>query len=365
MTKPTTADVGTVLKMRKIMKHTIHFAILGCGMISSVHADSIRAIPDAELVGVFDMSEERCRSFALRYGVIAYDSMDALLNDKNADAVCICTPSGFHADNAITVIKAGKHVLVEKPLALNTDDCDRLIEAAAEYGVKGGVMSQLRFADTTKILKSLVENGELGRVVTADIIMKYHRSPEYFAKSPWRGTWKHDGGGALMNQGIHGIDLLLSIMGKAKSVYGMARTLRHSIEVEDTAAAVVEFENGALGMIQGTTSVSPGYPRVLTVSGTKGTVAITENRFTEWSVPDKPLPNGMQLGGEIISGAQNPTDISCEGHIAQIKDFVDAILGNREPLVSFADGRRTVEMITAIYESSQNNCAIQLNTHEK
>ncbi len=344
-----------------MMKNTVCFAILGCGMISSVHADSIHAIPGAELVGVFDMSEDRCNGFAMRYGVKAYGSMDALLTDNNVDAVCICTPSGFHADNAIEVIRAQKHVLVEKPLALNTDDCDRLIEAAAEYGVTAGVMSQLRFADTTRMLKSLVENGELGRVVTADIIMKYHRSPEYYALSPWRGTWKHDGGGALMNQGIHGIDLLLSIMGKAKSVYGMARTLRHSIEVEDTATAVVEFENGALGIIQGTTSVSPGYPRVLTVSGTKGTVAITENRFTEWRIPDKEIPDGMQLGGEIVSGAQNPTDISCEGHIAQIQDFVDAILRHREPLVSFADGRRTVEMITAIYASSQKNCSIELN----
>ncbi len=344
-----------------MMKHTIHFGILGCGMISSAHADSIKAIPDAELVGVFDMSPDRCRNFAHTYGVKAYASMDALLSDSDVDAVCICTPSGFHADNALRVIEAGKHVLIEKPLALNVDDCDRLIEAAAKYGVKASVMSQLRFAETTQMMKSLVDNGNLGRIVTADILMKYYRSPEYFAESPWRGTWKHDGGGALMNQGIHGIDLLLYIMGKANSVYGMARTLRHSIEVEDTASAVVEFENGALGVIQGTTSVSPGYPRVLTISGTNGTVGITENRFTEWSIDGKEIPEGIQLGGEIRSGARNPTDISSAGHRMQIEDFMDAIRNDREPMITLADGRRTIEMITAIYESSRKNISKKLS----
>ncbi len=344
----------------KMNNSILHFGIIGCGMISSAHADSVKSIPDAELTGVFDMSPDRCRAFAKSYGVKAYDSVDALLSDTDIDAVCICTPSGFHAENALRVMEAGKHVLIEKPLALNTDDCDRLIEAAAKYGVKAGVMSQLRFAETTQILKSLVDNGDLGRIVTADILMKYYRSPEYFAESPWRGTWKHDGGGALMNQGIHGIDLLLYIMGKAKSVYGMARTLRHSIEVEDTASAVVEFENGALGLIQGTTSVSPGYPRVLTVSGTKGTVSITENRFTEWSITDREIPDGIRLGGEIRSGARNPTDISNAGHRMQIEDFIDAIRNDREPKVGLADGRRTIEMITAIYESSRKNISIKL-----
>ncbi len=343
-----------------MMKNTIRFGILGCGMISSTHADSIGAIPDAELVGVFDMSVDRCRSFADTYGVKGYDSMDALLSDGDIDAICICTPSGFHADNALQVIKAGKHVLVEKPLALNTEDCDKIIEAAAKHGVKASVMSQLRFAETTQVLKSLVEDGALGRVVTADILMKYYRSPAYFAQSSWRGTWQHDGGGALMNQGIHGIDLLLHIMGRVKSVYGMARTLSHSIEVEDTASAVVEFENGALGLIQGTTSVSPGYPRVLTISGTKGTVGVTEDRFTEWCVADRDMPAGIQLGGDIRSGARNPTDISSAGHQKQIEDFMDAILHDREPKVSLADGRRTIEMITAIYMSSQKNMAIKL-----
>ncbi len=360
MIKPTTADVGTVLKMRKIMKHTIHFAILGCGMISSVHADSIRAIPDAVLTGVFDMASDRCRAFADAYGVKAYQSMDALLGDADVDAVCICTPSGFHGSNALCAIEAGKHVLVEKPLALHTEDCDRIIEAAAKHGVKASVMSQLRFAETTRVMKALLAEGALGRVVTADMIMKYYRSPAYFTQSPWRGTWQHDGGGALMNQGIHGIDLLLYIMGKAKSVYGMARTLVHAIEVEDTASAVVEFENGALGLIQGTTSVTPGYPRVLTISGTKGTVGITEDRFTEWSIAERAIPADIQLGGEVRSGARNPTDISSAGHQRQIEDFMDAIRYDREPLVSLEDGRRTIELITAIYHSSRENAAVSL-----
>ncbi len=342
------------------MGENIRFGILGCGMISSAHGDSIQAIPNGELVGVFDMSPDRCRSFADTYGVKAYHSMDALLWDENVDAVCICTPSGFHADNALRAIRAGKHVLVEKPLALHAADCDRLMEAAAQYGVKVSVMSQLRFAETTRVMKSLVDSGALGRIVTADILMKYYRSPEYFAQSPWRGTWQHDGGGALMNQGIHGIDLLLYIMGEAQSVYGMARTLRHAIEVEDTASAVVEFANGALGVIQGTTSVSPGYPRVLTISGTKGTVGITENRFTEWSIEGMEIPAGIQLGGEIRSGARNPTDISSAGHRMQIEDFMDAIQNDREPMVTLADGRRTIELITAIYESSRKNVSIKL-----
>ncbi len=327
------------------------FGIIGCGAVANLHAEAIKKSKGI-LLGAADARADAAVSFCARHGIVAFENAAELLASPEIDAVCICTPSGTHAAMALAAINAGKHVLVEKPLAMNFADCTAVIRAAKAMGVKAGVVSQLRFAKTTETVKSLVENGGLGRVVTADITMKYHRSPEYYASSPWRGTRDMDGG-ALMNQGIHGIDLLLHIMGPVKRVFGLARTLAHGIEAEDTAVAVVEFECGALGTVQGTTSVAPGYPRYLEISGTKGTVGITENRFTRWDIPDLPMPQGLVPGEDVKSGAKNPMDIDASGHLVQIADFISAIREDREPLVTLESGRRTVELINAICRSSE------------
>ncbi len=343
------------------MEKKLGFGIIGCGFISAHHAQAILHTEGAFLAGATDVHEENAQKFCQKFGGTPFRSVEEMLASDKVDIVCICTPSGFHAHNALEVIQAGKHVLVEKPLALSVEDCDLLISEAKKQGVKASVVSQCRFLDTSKTLKKLVADGRLGRVVTADLTMKYYRSPEYYQESPWRGTWKHDGGGALMNQGIHGIDILLSIMGKVKSVHGLTRTLARNIETEDTAAAVVEYENGALGLIQGTTSVYPGYPRNFVVSGTKGTVGITENSFSEWNIEGEEIPAGVEIGKAKNSGASTPLNIDFSEHVPHIEEMVRAVRDDAPLTSSFEDGRNAIRLITSIYESSKTGKTIYLD----
>ncbi len=343
------------------MKKKLGFGIIGCGFISAHHALAIQHTDDAYLVGATDVHEENAEAFCAKYGGTHFRSTAEMLASDKVDIVCICTPSGFHAQNALEVIRAGKHVLVEKPLALNVEDCDLLIEEAKKYNVKASVVSQCRFHNTSRTLKSLVADNRLGKIVTADLTMKYYRSPEYYTEKPWRGTWKHDGGGALMNQGIHGIDILLSVMGKVNSVHGLARTLARNIETEDTAAAVVEYANGALGLIQGTTSVYPGYPRNFVVSGTKGTVGIEENSFSEWNIEGESIPAEITIGAAKNSGAASATNINYIEHVPQILDIIEAVRNNTPLTSSFEDGRNAIRLITSIYESSKTGKTVYLD----
>ncbi len=338
----------------------IRFGILGCGAIAAHHAQAIAMVPGAVLAGAADARPESARTFCEKYGGQAFESMEAMLASPAVDAVCVLTPSGLHAQHAIQAADAGKHVLVEKPVALNLLDADRIIAAGERNHVCIGVVSQYRFADSILRLKGAVDQGLLGRIVTADVSMKYYRSPEYFASSSWRGTWAMDGGGALMNQGIHGVDTLLYIAGAAKSVYGLARTLRHSIEVEDTALAAVEFESGALGYVQGTTSVYPGFPRRLSVSGTKGTITVCEQLITEWEIEGRPRDADLALGGNQRTGASDPLNFDTEGHARHIQDMVEAIATGRPPAVSVREARRCIQLITAIYESSRTGRRVDM-----
>ena len=340
------------------MEKELGFGIIGCGFISNHHAQAILHTEGACLIGATDVNEQNAEAFCKKFGITHFHSAQEMMSSDKVDIVCICTPSGFHAQNALEVIRAGKHVLVEKPLALNVEDCELLISEAEKHGVKASVVSQCRFHKTSKTLKKLVEDGRLGRIVTADLTMKYYRSPEYYLASPWRGTWEHDGGGALMNQGIHGIDILLSVMGKVRSVHGLARTLARKIETEDTAAAIVEYENGALGLIQGTTSVYPGYPRNFVVSGTKGTVGIAENAFTEWNIEGEAIPADIEIGKAKNSGASTPHDLDFAEHVPHIEEMVRAIREDVPLTSSFEDGRNAVRLITSIYESSRTGKTI-------
>ncbi len=338
------------------------FGIIGCGTIANWHVAGIRACKDAKLIGAADFKPEFSQKFCEKYEIKQFMSVEEMLACPEIDVVCICTPSGLHSSYAIQVANAGKHVIVEKPMALTVEDCDKVIKACDDNKVKCCVISQSRFDKTTQAIKKAVENGDLGRLVTGDISMKYYRSPEYYTTGGWRGTWKMDGGGALMNQGIHGIDALQYIMGNVKSVYAYARTLARDIEVEDTCSAVLEYENGAIGIIQGTTSVYPGYPRRLSISGDKGTITITESIFEAYDIEgqDK-LPEGIVIGGELKSSAADPTNLPTYGHEMQIADMVDAILNDREPIVNARQGKRPIQIIRAIYESSETGKRVDLD----
>lgn len=329
---------------------TLGFGIVGCGAIAHWHGDAISKVQNGCFLGCADIDPARNQAFAGKYGGIPYSSFEDMLADDNIGAVSICTPSGLHAEYCILAAAAGKHIVVEKPMALTVEECDRIIEACQTYRVKLEVISQSRFKNHVLYLKNALEQGYLGKIVSADICMKFYRSPEYYRESIWKGTWKMDGGGALMNQGIHGVDLILFLMGKVKSVFGHIRTLARDIEVEDTASAVVEFQSGALGIIQGTTSVFPGYPRRLEINGNRGSVALVEGVIETWDVEGLARP-----ATEVSAGASHmdPMAFSKEGHILQIQDLTDAVLQDRRPAVDQYEGKKPVELITAIYQSSR------------
>ncbi len=329
----------------------INFGIIGCGIISDFHAKAIEATNGATLIGVADINYDRAMDFAEKCNAHAYETVEQMLSDKEIDAVCICTPSGFHADPAIKAIRAKKHVIIEKPLSVTNEDCDRIIAAADEEGVCAGVITQYRFSDAIHKLKELISEGKLGKIISAELIMKYNRTQEYYDSSSWRGTWKLDGG-SLMNQGIHGVDALLYVMGDVVGVSGYTKTLTHTMEAEDTACVAVEFKNGALGLIHSTTSVYKGYPRNLIVSGTKGTVSVKDDYIDFADVEGmegieaSTKPNGKK-------GFSKAEDIDVSGHVFQISDFVDAINNNRDPIITLREAKKDVTFINAVYESAR------------
>ncbi|MEA4888664.1 MAG: Gfo/Idh/MocA family oxidoreductase [Clostridiaceae bacterium] len=342
------------------MKRTVNFAIIGCGMISRFHIKAIQAIDDAKLVGVYDQFSEFSQKTAREYQTKAYDTYESLLADRKIDAVSICTPSGLHAEQSLQAIQAGKHVLIEKPIALCLEDSDKISALAREKGVLVGVVSQLRFSRAVKTMKQAIQEGVLGKIVSADLYMKYFRSQQYYDQNPWRGTWAMDGGGALMNQGIHGVDLLRYIMGPLKSISACAGTLTRHIEVEDTLAAVVEYANGALGVIQAMTSVYPGYPRRLEINGERGTIILEEDTLVKWAVEGQPSCVKDEDATRRKSH-NDPGEIGVDGHIEQYKNFISAVQGDAALLIDDLEGRKTLEIIMKAYESSRQKKTVYFN----
>jgi len=329
----------------------IGFAVVGSGAVAQFHLRSIAEIPDAELIGIYSAHTPSAEKCASDYGIRLFSDMEELLACEAVEVVNICTPSGTHAALAVQALEAGRHVVVEKPLALTSADCQRVVDAAQKNDKLCAVISQLRFAPEILQVKNAIDQGWLGKICVCDVTMKYHRDPSYYANSDWRGTWAMDGGGALMNQGIHGVDLLRFLMGEVKSVSGICKTIRHEIEVEDTAAAVLEYENGAIGLITGTTSVYPGYSRILDINGTEGSIRLEEGKIVRWDVPAHP----MELGNDfkVASGASDPMAIDYVGHRRQIENMMAAIRKTDTLRIDAQEGKRTVELICAIYESSK------------
>lgn len=333
-------------------KHKLGFGIIGCGSISKWHANAVAALEDGYLVGVTDYDAARAVSLAREYQCKAYACVEDLLKSNEIDIVCICTPSGLHAEHAVMAANAGKHFIVEKPVAITKEQITRILAACEKNAVKGCVISQFRFSPAVQAVKKAIEDGSLGKILVADLSMKYHRSPAYYQSSPWRGTRAMDGGGALMNQGIHGIDLLQYLVGSVRAVSGICKTLVHEIEVEDTASLTVEYENGAIGSITGTTSLSHGYPRRIEINGTKGTVVLTEDSITLWEVNGTPPPLPPKQDADTASH-NDPSRVSMCNHEKQLKDMVAAIRQNRRPLVDLYEGKKAVEIILAAYESGR------------
>lgn len=338
----------------------VGFGIIGAGLIADIHARAVRAIPEARLEGIFDVSQVVAERFAGRYEIRSFPSMNDLLACPEIDVVCICTPSGLHAPIALDAIRAGKHVVVEKPMAIRMEDCDAIISESHRMGLEVAVISQLRFNPSIVRTKEAIEGGRLGRLIMASLSMKYYRTQQYYDSSNWKGTWAMDGGGALMNQGIHGIDLLLMLMGPACSVSGNARTLARKIEVEDTLNAVVEFSNGALGTIEAATSVFPGSPRKLEINGSCGTIALEEASIVKWEIEGDGRPLDFDLEHTNSSSFSDPAAISIEGHVSQLQNMIQAIRGEMGICVGPPEGRNAVELVLAIYKASQEGRVVHL-----
>ena len=360
------------------MAERVRFGILGCGVIGPHHAQAIAGLADdVVLVAVADKHQDRAEKLARQYDVAAYSSLADLLRHPDLDAVCICTPSGEHAANAVDVLNAGKHVVVEKPVDVTLEAIDRLRAARRSEAQKVAVISQHRFDMSARVVRDAVDQGRLGRLTAGTAQVRWWRSQAYYDSGAWRGTWEHDGGGALMNQSIHTIDLLQWIMGPVVEVSAYTGLLAHErIEVEDTAVAIVRFAGGALGIIEGTTAAYPGLTARLEVHGDHGSAIIDNDELVYFhSAPSgeqgadygaggggNQAPEMLsQYGADRVSAAagSDPASLSM-AHREQIREFVDAIREDREPLVNIEEGRKPVALILAVYESARTGRPVKV-----
>ena len=332
-------------------RETVRFGILGCGLAAGFHASAIRAVEGAALQAVCDLSPERAAAFAAKYGCRADSDIAAFAADPDIDAVCVCTPSGYHAENAVYLLRHGKHLLVEKPLAVNEAQAGAILDAAKAHGRTLGTVSQLRCCADVRQLKELVASGALGRPVAAQLSMIYHRDEAYYKNSTWHGTLSLDGGGALINQSIHGVDLLLWILGPVKRVSAAKATLRHAIEAEDTFAALLEFESGCLCTLSAATSVAHGQPRTLTVFGTTGSAVLTEDKLT--SLVTEEAGQTIENGESAYSSHNDPGAIPPEAHQNVIRDFCCALREGRPPISDGIDGYNALALIRAAYLAAE------------
>jgi len=345
----------------------VGFAIIGTGSIAGIHAQAISEIKNATLLGVFSKTKEKASVFAQSYNCKVYDSLDELLKIDGLDIVCICTPSGAHMQPALKSIEAGKHCLIEKPLEVNLDKCDKIITAAKLKNVKVAVVYPARFYPVGKEVKVALDSQRFGNLVLGSAYVKWSRDEKYYASAAWRGTWELDGGGALINQAIHSVDMLQWYMGPVESVQAITGNLKHkNIEVEDTVVAILRFQNGALGTIECSTAVYPGTYRKIEIMGTKGTVVIEDNSLLQWQFEtetEKDSDIREIISGNYLSkgGVCNPLDISCYGHQKQMEDLIDAILMDKDPLVDAVEGRKSVEIVRAIYGSAQSGAVVKFS----
>ncbi len=336
------------------MPAPVRFGIVGCGVISETHAAAITGLPDAELAAVADPVSERADALAERYGVPAFDSLTSMMAGVELDAVNICTASGMHGEHAREALRAGKHVMVEKPLEISLDEIDQTLAVQREARVKLAAVCQHRFDPAARRVHELLQEGAFGTSILANAQILWWRSQEYYDTGGWRGTTSLDGGGVLMNQSIHSIDLLTWFMGPVRSVSAYTGTLSHDIETEDTAAASLRFASGALGSIAATTSAYPGVVTRLEILGTGGSAILENDRLRYLHLgQDEEKPVGLYgLEGRPLPDAPQQ-EAPGGAHDLQIADFIRAIREDGSPLVDGEAGRHDVAIILAIYESAR------------
>ena len=340
--------------------------IIGAGVIADFHAQAIQAMEGAELVAAFARKDEKAQAFAKKYGCSGYSDLNEFLHHPDMEVVTICSVSGAHLEHASAAARAGKHIICEKPLEVTTDRIDQMIKVCNENQVSLSGVFPRRFNDSTHIFKQVIEEGRLGKIVLCDTAIKWWRSQEYYDSGAWRGTWDLDGGGALMNQSIHTIDLMLHLLGDVKSVSASGGLEAHEgIEVEDVAVAIVEFNSGARGVIQASTACfsNTGLPASIHICGDEGSIMMVDDKFSIWDLKNH-LPADEKILAEhgvyenaSGAGAADPKAIDFLWHQRNFENALGALRNGEKPAVDGAEGRRAVELITAIYQSMKNDGA--------
>ncbi len=341
------------------------FGIIGAGMIANFHAQAIQAMKGGKLGAIYARNPQKALDFGLVYNCTPYSDLNDLLADESIDIVTIATPSGTHLEPVIAAAKAGKHIICEKPLEITPDRIVEMIQVSKENKVVLAGIFNRRFNPAVEALKKATDQGRFGQLTLCDAYVKWYRSQEYYDSGAWRGTWKLDGGGALMNQSIHTIDQLIYLAGDIKRLSASITCLTHDrIEVEDTAVAILEFENGARGVIQGSTSCwsSNGHPAEVHLCGSEGSVFMTDESFRVWdfkthNIDDDFIKENLMSDTNQGIGANDPSDIDFYGHLRNFEDVVEAIKTGREPLITGEEALKAVHVIDAIYRSAQQNGA--------
>ena len=339
------------------------FGIIGAGMIGQFHGKALEAMDGGELHSVFDLRADAAEQLAKQFGAKPFSDIDQFLADDELQVVTVGTPSGAHLDPSLAALRAGKHVICEKPLEVTPERIDLMMDAAEKNGVSLAAVLNRRFHPAMDAFKTAADKGRFGTLTSASAYVKWYRDQAYYDSAAWRGTWALDGGGALMNQSIHTIDALLYLAGPVVSVQASTACLTHSdIEVEDTAVAIVEFANGARGVIEGSTSnwSKDGHPARVQLCGDRGSVFLADESFDIWDFMDEApgdteVHQSMMKGSEAGLGANDPKAINFEGHQKNFEEVVNAISENREASVNAVEARKAVALICAIYESAREN----------
>ena len=333
---------------------TTHIGLIGGGNITETHARAVRAIAGTQITAIYGTNSQNVARLCREHGGKTYQDFNAFLAHRPMDLVILGSPSGLHATQGIAAAKSGLHVLTEKPIEISTARADEMIAAAKRANVKLGVIFQDRMKPDIRRLKHWIDIGVLGKLFFVDARVKWYRPPEYYSTSKWRGTLALDGGGALINQGVHTVDLLLWLLGDVSRVQAHTATLLHKIEAEDTALALLEFANGAIGVFHATTAAYPGYQRRVEISGSEGTVILEHDRVIAADLRKVPADFAVSAIGDRNHSASSAAVTDVRGHQAVIEDFISATQQNKSPACDGTEGRRSIALVEAIYRAAKN-----------
>lgn len=344
--------------MKDLGDRKIRFAFIGCGTIARKHMTALSRIENAEVVGACDLDPAAREGFRANHPLEVFESVEEMVSSKDPDVLCVLTPSGCHAENILEASRFNRHFVVEKPLALRLDQVDTILEECEMRGIKVFVVQQNRFNPPVQKLKESIVQGRFGKLVLGTVRVRWCRDQDYYEQKPWRGTWALDGG-VLSNQGSHHIDMLIWLMGDAESVMAKTATRLASIEAEDTGIAILKFRNGALGVIEATTATRPrDLEGSISILGERGAVEIGGffmNELKTWNFVERNC-----MDDEVMARFSAVPDMPAWNHTEFYKDVITSLRENRRGLIDGLEGRRSVELLNAIYESAETGSEVFL-----